>query len=305
MVEHACQICGKILTLKNWQGLNNHLRTHKMSTSEYWDIYQYPVPAGEYGIDYVTCPICNNNKPYESLTQHIIAKHGMQTSEFLEKFPGSKLFTAKYSRMRSDNCSKGCYMNWARPDYRVKKIRESAARLQALNKGSKRPAIGEKLSKRLIAYWQDPKYRQSQSEKTKRQHSQGNLTRCILAGQRKNWVPYTTHLGQQVKLKSSWELRLAKVLDENLIPYEYEKRIPYYDTQRQAHRTYYADFYLPNSNLILEIKANWATSDQTCQDKRRGAEDAGYAFQYFTEDSLPMLDSKEWIERLTQGNAIV
>lgn len=305
MIEHICQVCGKVLSLRNWQGLNNHVRVHKMSSKEYWDQYQYPLPEGEYGVDYVTCPICNNNKPYESLTQHVIFKHDMQTCEFLEKYPEAKLFTTKYSAMRSANCTKGCHINWANPVYRAKKIEESRVRLMKLNKGSKRPSTGEKLSERLKNYWQNPKYREAQSAKAKKQHAEGELTRSILAGQRKNWVSYKTHLGQTVKLKSSWELKLAQVLDERLIPYEYEKKIPYFDSKRQKERTYYADFYLPNSNVILEVKAKWATSDQTCLDKRKGAEDAGFIFKYFTEDELPLLSSQEGIDRLIQGNTIV
>jgi len=55
-----------------------------------------------------------------------------------------------------------------------------------------------------------------------------------------------------VKLKGSWELLVAKWLDQHLIKWEHETRAFKYNWH--GSRTYYPDFYLPDLDLFLEVK---------------------------------------------------
>lgn len=63
---------------------------------------------------------------------------------------------------------------------------------------------------------------------------------------------------KDVFVRSSYELDYAKLLDEQKIIYEMELlRIKYYDSMQEKYRCAIPDFYLPNTNEIIEIKSIW------------------------------------------------
>ena len=94
--QYKCEICGQVLALR---GFGTHARKHGMTSSEYWKKYNYTYdePVGEYGVDYVLCPICNNNRMFQSLSKHIKDYHKMDIAEFIEKYPNSKIQTTRFS----------------------------------------------------------------------------------------------------------------------------------------------------------------------------------------------------------------
>ena len=87
--------------------------------------------------------------------------------------------------------------------------------------------------------------------------------------------------------RSSYELDYANSLDEQKINYEYESlRIKYYDTYLEVERTSIPDFYLPDSNTIVEIKSTYTLNVQNMKDREKAYRDLGYNF-------ILMLNKKE------------
>lgn len=69
---------------------------------------------------------------------------------------------------------------------------------------------------------------------------------------------HVTWDNKEVFLRSSYELDYAQELDALHIQYNVEPfRIKYFDTVQQIHRCAIPDFYLPNTNEIIEIKSLW------------------------------------------------
>ena len=303
MVKNTCKICGECITSKNWRGFSTHLKKHKITYREYKEKFPktYEEPTGEYGVDYVLCPICNNNRQFQSLTQHIINKHNLSTEQFLVKYPKHKLFTTKYSEMRANYCRKGSIKNWSSEEYRKKRSEYCSKFFSELNSGAKRPAQSKNLTKTLNRLWTDPEYRKKQSDKCKAQHESGELTKAIVNGFRSNWIKYTTVYETVITLKSSYELEVVKFFEKFNIDYEYEKVYDYYDTERKKYRKYYADFYLPSYDMVLEVKASWATDKTNNRDKMLGVVKTGTKFKFITERELEKLVSMEDFETMIQS----
>lgn len=69
---------------------------------------------------------------------------------------------------------------------------------------------------------------------------------------------HITWEGKEVYLRSSYELDYAKELDNKKIRYDVEcLRIKYYDSVMKKYRCAIPDFYLPDTNEIVEIKSTW------------------------------------------------
>ena len=93
--------------------------------------------------------------------------------------------------------------------------------------------------------------------------------------------------GYEFTSRSSYELDYANILDEQKINYEYETlRIKYYDTYLEVERTSIPDFYLPDSNTIVEIKSTYTLNIQNMKDRVKKYRDMGYNF-------ILMLNKKE------------
>lgn len=79
---------------------------------------------------------------------------------------------------------------------------------------------------------------------------------------------HTTWNNKQFFLRSSYELDYAKYLDNLKIDYECENlRILYWDSQKHIQRIAIPDFYLPDTNEIIEIKSSWTYNEQNMKDK--------------------------------------
>lgn len=96
---------------------------------------------------------------------------------------------------------------------------------------------------------------------------------------------------RQVYLRSSYEFDFAKMMDEKKILYEVEKfRIVYFDTQQQKERIAIPDFYLPETNTIIEVKSSWTFDKQNMTDKRAAYRALGYDFRLWYEHEFVELD---------------
>lgn len=98
---------------------------------------------------------------------------------------------------------------------------------------------------------------------------------------------HKTWEGKDVYLRSSYELAYAKELDEKKIRYDTEcMRILYFDSQIQKHRIAIPDFYLPDSNMIVEIKSQYWLDEENMKDKSQEYQKLGFKFQLIVDGNL-------------------
>ena len=88
---------------------------------------------------------------------------------------------------------------------------------------------------------------------------------------------HTTWFGEEVFLRSSYELDYAKLLDDLKVYYVVESlRIEYYNTFSNSNKIAIPDFYLPNTNEIIEIKSDFTLDIQEMLDKFNAYKNLNY-----------------------------
>ena len=88
---------------------------------------------------------------------------------------------------------------------------------------------------------------------------------------------HTTWNGKQYFYRSSYEEDYCKELDLQKIDYEIETlTIPYFDTQLNRIRTAFPDFYIPDKNLIVEVKSSYTLNAQNMIDRFIAFKKLGY-----------------------------
>jgi hypothetical protein len=101
--------------------------------------------------------------------------------------------------------------------------------------------------------------------------SSGFINNCnSITGLSKNIIQcwHTTWFGEKVFLRSSYEIDYANTLDNLKIYYLVEHlRIEYFNTAFNSNRIAIPDFYLPNTNEIIEIKSDFTLDIQEMLDK--------------------------------------
>ena len=121
---------------------------------------------------------------------------------------------------------------------------------------------------------------------------------AIINGKHKyNTYHHITWNGKKVFLRSTYELDYAKELDDNKIDYEVEKlRILYWDSIKLVQRTAIPDFYLTESNTIVEIKSDYTLDIQEMKDKIKAYREHGYKFILILEHKKVPLFVEELFE---------
>ena len=95
---------------------------------------------------------------------------------------------------------------------------------------------------------------------------------------------HTTWDGNEVYLRSSYETDYANELDNNHIKYEVEcLRIKYFDSVENRYRCSIPDFYLPDTNTIVEIKSSYTLDIQNMKDKFQAYKNSGYNVKLILE----------------------
>lgn len=91
---------------------------------------------------------------------------------------------------------------------------------------------------------------------------------------------HTTWEGKIFFCRSSLELDYCLVLDKQKISYDMETlRIPYFSTRKNRIAVAIPDFYLPDSNTIVEIKSSFTYSQQDMLDRSTEYKRLGYNFK--------------------------
>ena len=115
--------------------------------------------------------------------------------------------------------------------------------------------------------------------------------------------------GIDVFLRSSYEFDYANYLDDNKIRYSVESiRIMYHDSILSLDRVAVPDFYLPDTNEIIEIKSDYTLNIQEMLDKFDAYKKLGYNPRLILEHeeidlyNIESLISPERLERIKTQN---
>lgn len=231
------------------------------------------------GEDYVVCPLCQRKFKIISTTH--LRTHGYSSvEEFRQDYPDVQLVSKSYSKVRSQILGK---VNQSDA------MRSKASRhAKELNKDSQRQS--EKGSKG----WTDER-RQTKRDQLKTVIDVTNnspeyadyrrrRTQGFSYGKRHDYV---TRDGKTLKLKSFLECTAAKFLEVNDFEFEYETvEISYENPWDGRIHNYFPDFYLPDYNLLLEVKPSDKVNDDTVVAKKEAAEKEGYNFLFVTSHDL-------------------
>jgi hypothetical protein len=100
---------------------------------------------------------------------------------------------------------------------------------------------------------------------------------------KKNYNPYKNHYGNYkgFSYESSWELAFIKFCLNHNIEIERNKKGFVYWFQDKKHR-YYPDFYLPEVDQYIEVKADWLLNEQT----KEKIKQFPYKLEVYTKEKL-------------------
>ena len=120
----------------------------------------------------------------------------------------------------------------------------------------KNPEVAIKMGKtRSKRFQTDENFRKNTSELTRNAWKEGKYD-GIKVGKCK-WYDFVKKDGTICKVQGTWELAYIKWLENNNIPFMSHKgRIPYLDNQGNK-RSYYPDFYLPNTKEYVDVKSDY------------------------------------------------
>ena len=94
---------------------------------------------------------------------------------------------------------------------------------------------------------------------------------CFKQGTHTSWEGHKFHF------RSSWEEQYMQELDKKKVPYLYEAfRIRYFDTQKSEERVAVPDFFLPDTNTIVELKSSYTYDEQNMKDRFKAYQERGY-----------------------------
>jgi hypothetical protein len=95
---------------------------------------------------------------------------------------------------------------------------------------------------------------------------------------------HTSWNGKTFYYRSSYELEFANQLDETKVDYDVESlRIRYFDSQKKRERLSIPDFYIKDTNTIVEIKSTYTYDEQNMKDRCKAYKDHGYNFKLFLQ----------------------
>ena len=268
---HRCLICQRSFDKK--RSLANHIRTHGMTPTEYKKKFFAELHENlTEGVDYIICPICGKER-WGQITRHLHRQHSLTDEQIKEL--GIKTVTDKYSQYYT-------------------------ARTVALWNKLDREAVGKAISKTKSERWTEEDSKRlheariatgaySRIGRARNQHLIDKFDTYEsylhnLIGRRGKRIPgRDSH--RYVVYRSTWEKRLSEILDSLHIEYSYEPfAVKYVLEGKEKH--YLPDFYIESKNLVLEVKPEKMSILEVSQVKKQAVLDAGYRFEFITEDRL-------------------
>ena len=112
--------------------------------------------------------------------------------------------------------------------------------------------------------------------------------------------------GETFFLRSSYEIDYANFLDNSKILYKVEYlKIKYFDSTKNRERIAIPDFYLPDTNEIIEIKSDFTLIIQEMLDKFKAYKEAGYSVKLILEHKeVDIYNIEQEIGKIRYNNII-
>lgn len=137
--------------------------------------------------------------------------------------------------------------------------------------GKKRPDVSQRMSqfnpmkqqeaRKKVSEWRKnmPKAIREKYSNAQKKCWEDGLFDGVPVGQCK-WYEYTKKDGIKIKCQGTWELSVAKWLDDNDIEFDCHKgRIEYFDDEKKK-RNYYPDFFLKKEKKYIDVKNDYHIS---------------------------------------------
>ena len=224
----------------------------------------------------------NKNRKYEIFERECpVCKNNFETTEKLDKTTCSfscanRYFRSQKSKEVKDKISESLklfFKQQLKNDNQRALPKQKRVAFQKIAKPSKisHQSIREDKKKILKCIFCNVDFEQQRSEKTcgekcrkelKSRNSKKSVNELIEKGLHKGW--------QSRNVESYPEKFFKKVLDNNNIPYEFNKVVRKKDLGVEVNGNYFLDFYLPDCNIDLEIDGKQHLySDRAESDKLR------------------------------------
>ena len=238
----------------------------------------------------VKCLICG--KEFDHLGNHVYFSHGIKLSEYRERF------NLTLDDTRTEQSKKNIKLASKEVHSREtwKEAHGKAHSKWMLKNWDKTYRTAQRSLKQSIStkiQWENPEYRQKMIEVGKKV-MKANLENpdflekrslALMNGhaQRKS---YTLCNGEKVLLRSNNEFRVYNILIKYNINAEYETLRIHYTDDQNKNRLYIPDFYIPDKNLILEVKgSNLYQQDKLiCDMKMKKCLDLGYNYSFIFDN---------------------
>lgn len=211
--------------------------------------------------DYVQCKICG--KWYKKLGLHTLKIHGITTKEYRRKFPGAPTTSRAY-----DDKMAPVYVNGG---------------LSLIRKHGQKFFTQGKLNSQLFHDMKSKQLHDMLIEEHKDPEWERKLVRAAI-GSHKGLMTYTTKSGKEVKLRSTWELIVYDILENCEYEFEFEPFPIQYELNGKVSQ-YFPDFYVPELNLIIEVKPDCFT-DYKYTAKRYSVIHNGYNFFHVGDEEI-------------------
>ena len=266
--------------------------------------------------NYVYCKICGIRKVF--LKGHLRVSHNLTVDEYTSRFPGSLTVAPSYTKRKSKIMTERNYKDWQDPKYREhihQVLRDNApTRTKGWHEGSRkyfeehpeeririatmggRAHISQhgqkfltegKLNSELFHNMKSKQLHDMLVELHKNPDWESKLIDAAIASHN-GLKEYTLYSGDTVKLRSSWEFLLYEFLVMNNIEFEYEPFAIRYSFDGGLHR-YYPDFFIPQRNLVIEVKPDCFLDDKY-ESKKQATIDQGYLFLHIGDAEITHLN---------------
>lgn len=278
-----CKICGKEVKM-----LSMHIsKSHKISKDEYEDKFG----PTKFVLDEITkrrSEILSErnkenwkDKDYRNKMESVLTSNGLDPKNIKRmKHLGSitnnwdnQEYREKYSKKHSESLSERNKENWKSEEYKSKMSEVSRHTMTNLWKSEEfRNLVSDTARQTMTSNWNDINFSNRMRELSKNTMSStmnrlwsdeyAKMYDIVLGSCLDNSKVYKRYKHNGYSFRSSWELLVAKTLDNEGILYEYESyRFEYIGVDNHTHY-YYPDFYLPSLDLFLEIHPS-SLMDQT------------------------------------------
>lgn len=188
----------------------------------------------------IKCLICEQE--VKMITPQHMKMHGTTTAEYRERFPGAR---TRDPLVSAKTAARNQALKGVPRDPRL--VEASASKLR----GRKRPEHGAKVSAALKGVAKTEESKRKLSE-TMRRKMADPAHRERLSEARVRW----NLANPRMVGMSSYEMAFVRELVREGVNYLYEPIRVKYELQGWTH-TYLPDFYLPDFNLVVELKSKW------------------------------------------------